>query len=60
MDNTQTGTRKREEAEGLIRLAMRLNNITPNVQYATYTPETAILVETAIQLQREAEALERN
>jgi hypothetical protein len=58
--NTSTAIRrKRAEADSLIRLAMRLNDITPRVQMATYTPETAILVETAVKLQDEAEQLER-
>lgn len=49
---------KRSEADSLIRLAMRLENITPNVQMAMYEPRTAILIETAIRLQDEANRLE--
>jgi len=58
MTTSQVITGKRAEADSLIRLAMRLNDITPNVQMATYTPETEILVSTAIQLQVEANELE--
>jgi len=58
MTTSQVITGKRAEADSLIRLAMRLNDITPNVQMATCTPETEILVSTAIQLQVEANELE--
>lgn len=51
-------TRKRDEADSLIRLAMRLEDVTPRVQMAMYGPEIAILVDTAIRLQDEANKLE--
>lgn len=50
--------RKRAEADGLIRLAMNLENITPRVQMATYEPRIEILIDTAIRLQNEANQLD--